>query len=35
LPHPSPRNQIWLKRNPWFEQDVLPSLKDRVARALA
>jgi uracil-DNA glycosylase len=35
LPHPSPRNQIWLKRNPWFEHDVLPSLTDRVARALA
>lgn len=35
LPHPSPRNQIWLKRNPWFERDVVPSLKDHVARALA
>lgn len=27
LPHPSPRNNIWLKRNSWFEQDVLPSIK--------
>lgn len=35
LPQPSPRSQIWLKRNTWFEQDVLPSLKDHVARALA
>jgi uracil-DNA glycosylase len=35
LPHPSPRNQIWLKRNPWFEHDVLPHLKDRVAIARA
>jgi uracil-DNA glycosylase len=34
LPHPSPRNQGWLKRNPWFEQDVLPSLKEHTARAL-
>lgn len=30
LPHPSPRNQIWLKKNPWFEKDVLPKLKKRV-----
>ena len=30
LVHPSPRNQIWLKRNPWFEQDVIPVLKERV-----
>jgi uracil-DNA glycosylase len=35
LPHPSPRNNIWLKRNPWFIETVLPELKDRVARALA
>lgn len=31
LPHPSPRNNIWLKKNPWFETDVLPTLKQRVA----
>lgn len=30
LPHPSPRNNIWLKRNPWFEVDVLPTLKKRI-----
>jgi len=30
LPHPSPRNNIWLKRNPWFETDVLPRLRRRV-----
>jgi len=30
LPHPSPRNNGWLKRNPWFEADVLPELKARV-----
>ena len=30
LPHPSGRNNIWLQRNPWFEQEVLPYLKARV-----
>ncbi len=34
LPHPSPRNNIWLKRNEWFEGDVLPTLKKRVAKIL-
>lgn len=31
LPHPSPRNNIWLRRNPWFELEVLPELKTRVS----
>ncbi|WP_372761797.1 uracil-DNA glycosylase family protein [Pseudoalteromonas sp.] len=35
LPHPSPRNNSWLKNNPWFAQDVLPELKQRVAEVLA
>jgi uracil-DNA glycosylase len=35
LPHPSPRNNIWLKRNPWFEQEVLPVLRARVVEVLA
>jgi uracil-DNA glycosylase len=35
LPHPSPRNQLWLRRNPWFEREVLPVLRRRVARILA
>ena len=30
LPHPSPRNSIWLKRNPWFEEEVLPAMRKRV-----
>lgn len=30
MPHPSPRNQRWLVRNPWFETDVLPALQQRV-----
>lgn len=34
LPHPSPRNNIWLKKNPWFEDEVLPHLRDKVARAI-
>lgn len=35
LPHPSPRNNIWLSKNPWFEQDVLPALAPRVKKLLA
>ncbi len=35
LPHPSPRNNIWLKRNPWFAEKLLPELKVLVAQALA
>jgi uracil-DNA glycosylase len=27
LPHPSPRNQMWLKRNPWFAREVIPFLR--------
>lgn len=34
LPHPSPRNQNWLKQRPWFEAEVLPSLRQAVSRAL-
>ena len=34
LPHPSPRNNAWFKRNPWFERDVLPRVRCRVAAAL-
>ncbi|MAD73547.1 MAG: IclR family transcriptional regulator [Rheinheimera sp.] len=35
LPHPSPRNNIWLKRNPWFVEDLLPVLQIRVQQILA
>jgi uracil-DNA glycosylase len=35
LPHPSPRNQLWLRRNPWFGKKILPLLRERVAAALA
>ena len=34
LPHPSPRNNIWLKKNAWFEQEVVPELQARVADLL-
>jgi len=34
LPHPSPRNRLWLKRNPWFGRRVLPALRREVRRAL-
>ncbi|WP_310070353.1 uracil-DNA glycosylase family protein [Phyllobacterium sp. 1468] len=30
LPHPSWRNSSWLKKNPWFAQDVLPLLQEKV-----
>lgn len=35
LPHPSPRNTLWLKKNPWFEVEVVPFLRQRVAQLLA
>lgn len=34
LPHPSPRNNIWLKRNPWFEKKLLPALREQVSSIL-
>ncbi|MDX1634632.1 MAG: uracil-DNA glycosylase family protein [Marinobacter sp.] len=35
LPHPSGRNNLWLRRNPWFEEQVVPQLQARVADLLA
>jgi uracil-DNA glycosylase len=35
LPHPSPRNNLWLRRNPWFESELLPALRPLVQQALA
>jgi uracil-DNA glycosylase len=35
LPHPSPRNNIWLSRNPWFEKELVPVLRRRVSEILA
>ena len=34
LPHPSPRNRLWLRNNPWFAEEVLPVLQTRVAALL-
>jgi uracil-DNA glycosylase len=34
LPHPSPRNQAWPKRNPWFESELLPVLREKVQQVL-
>ncbi|WP_291136617.1 uracil-DNA glycosylase family protein [Hydrogenophaga sp.] len=35
LPHPSPTNNRWLARHPWFEADLVPVLQQRVRAALA
>ena len=35
LPHPSPRNTLWLRRNPWFETEVVPALREQVRSILA
>ena len=35
LVHPSPRNKLWLSRNPWFERDVVPALKQQLLSLLA
>ena len=34
LPHPGPRNNRWLSRNPWFADEVLPELRAACAAAL-
>ena len=34
LPHPSPRNNIWLNKNPWFAETLLPQLKNLTRKAL-
>ncbi len=34
LPHPSPRNNIWLKANPWFAKEVVPALQTRIESLL-
>ena len=34
LPHPSPRNQLWLRRNPWFEDQVIPALQETIRQVL-
>ncbi len=34
LPHPSPRNNRWLRNNPWFADEVLPAFRKRIADLL-
>lgn len=35
IPHPSPRNNIWLKKNPWFEAVVIPDLQKMIREIIA
>jgi uracil-DNA glycosylase len=35
LVHPSPRNQMWLRRNPWFEAEIVPYLREQVRACLS
>ena len=35
LPHPSPRNNIWLKKNAWFEKEVIPELQTFIQKLLS
>lgn len=35
MPHPSPRNLMWLRRNPWFEAEIIPQLHMRVQQLLS
>jgi len=34
LPHPSPRNNRWLKNNPWFELEVVPAIQTHIQKLL-
>ena len=34
LPHPSPRNQVWFKRNSWFLEELIPKLQRRISQIL-
>ncbi|MBI1291292.1 uracil-DNA glycosylase family protein [bacterium] len=35
LPHPSPRNILWRRNNPWFEEEIVPELRRRFASAFS
>jgi uracil-DNA glycosylase len=35
LPHPSPRNNRWLRRNPWFEDELIPRLRVKISTVLS
>ncbi|WP_020408235.1 uracil-DNA glycosylase family protein [Hahella ganghwensis] len=34
LPHPSPRNTLWLKQRPWFEEEVIPTVREFIRQTL-
>jgi len=34
IPHPSPRNRFWLTKNPWFEEEVVPVMQDKISTLL-
>ena len=34
LPHPSPRNRFWLTKNPWFEENVVPEMQQKIITLL-
>jgi uracil-DNA glycosylase len=35
LPHPSWRNTAWLRKNPWFEAELLPVLRNNIGKIVA
>lgn len=35
MPHPSPRNRFWLRKNPWFEEEVIPVLQQKIEQLAA
>ena len=35
LPHPSPRNTLWLKKHPWVEEELVPELQKQVRAVLS
>jgi uracil-DNA glycosylase len=34
IPHPSPRNQLWLKQRPWFEAELVPAIREQIHQLL-
>ncbi len=34
MPHPSPRNRFWITKNPWFEKEMIPILREIIKTAL-
>lgn len=35
MPHPSPRNRLWLKKNKWFEEEIIPILRNKTELLLS